>query len=99
MENGRWEEAGFIEGKGNTTERQSYIFSEKNLKDIYRLKQMDYDGSYEYSSEVEAVVEALSDYTLKQNYPNPFNPMTTIEYSLPENAEVRIDIYSTLGDW
>jgi len=100
-ENGKWEEIGFIEGKGNTTERQSYIFSEKDLKVgkyIYRLKQMDYDGSYEYSGEIEVDVEAPEEYTLKQNYPNPFNPMTIIEYSLPENAAVRIDIYNTLGE-
>jgi hypothetical protein len=97
----QWQTVGFIEGKGNTTERQSYSFSDKDIKVgkyIYRLKQMDYDGSYEYSDEVEIAVEAPEDYTLKQNYPNPFNPMTTIEYSLSEVAEVRINIYSTLGE-
>ncbi|MDO8549312.1 MAG: S8 family serine peptidase, partial [Ignavibacteria bacterium] len=101
MGNGKWEKVGFIEGKGNTTEIQSYIFSEKDLKVgkyNYRLKQMDYDGSYEYSDEVEADISAPEEYTLKQNYPNPFNPMTIIEYSLPENAEVRIDIYNSLGE-
>jgi hypothetical protein len=98
---GKWETAGFVEGKGNTTERQNYSFNETDLKVgeyAYRLKQVDYDGSYEYSTEVAVDVSAPSDYTLKQNYPNPFNPVTTIEYSLPENAEVRIDIYNTLGE-
>jgi len=97
----QWEKAGFIEGKGNTTERQNYSFSEAELKVgkyIYRLKQIDYDGSYEYSGEVEVDIAAPEEYTLKQNYPNPFNPMTTVEYSLPENAEVRIDIYNSLGE-
>ena len=97
----QWQTVGFVEGKGNTTERQSYVFSEKDIKVgkyTYRLKQIDYDGSYEYSAEVKAEVSAPEEYTLKQNYPNPFNPMTTIEYSLPENAEVRIDIYNSLGE-
>jgi hypothetical protein len=96
-----WVTVGFVEGNGNTTERQSYIFNEKDLKVgsyTYRLKQVDYDGSYEYSNEVEVDVEAPSVFTLMQNYPNPFNPMTKIEYTLPENAEVRIDIYNTLGE-
>ncbi len=38
------------------------------------------------------------DYSLAQNYPNPFNPTTTIEFSLPENANVSITIYDALGN-
>ncbi len=98
---GKWKSVGFIEGKGNTTERQNYIFTETNIQvgiHIYRLKQIDYDGTFEYSDEIEADVSTPEEYTLKQNYPNPFNPMTTIEYSLPENAEVKIDIFNSLGE-
>jgi hypothetical protein len=36
-------------------------------------------------------------FNLSQNYPNPFNPVTTIEYSVPSRAHVRIEIYDVLG--
>ena len=36
-------------------------------------------------------------YSIKQNYPNPFNAITTIEYGLPEDATVTIDVYDLLG--
>ena len=36
-------------------------------------------------------------FTLEQNYPNPFNPTTTILYGIPESQNVRITIFSLLG--
>jgi len=64
----------------------------------YRLKQIDYDGSYEYSEVVEVTNIAPTDFVIQQNYPNPFNPVTTISYSLPIKAQVELFIYNTLGE-
>src|SRR3990172_673622 len=36
-------------------------------------------------------------FILSNNYPNPFNPTTTIHYSVPVKAKVRVAVYSLLG--
>jgi hypothetical protein len=42
-------------------------------------------------------VSGQIDYILEQNYPNPFNPATTIKFSIPETANVKLNIYNSLG--
>jgi subtilisin family serine protease len=96
-----WQSVSFISGKGTTTERNNYIYQDNGLtvgKYSYRLKQVDFNGTFEYSKIVEADISAPDEYTLYQNYPNPFNPSTSLEYSLPEKAEVTISIYSSIGE-
>lgn len=97
----RWIEVGFVPGFGSTTERKSYSFTDVNLSMgaySYRLKQIDFDGTYEYSNEVFAEVSAPKNFMLLQNYPNPFNPSTTIKFSIPEMSNVSIEIYNVIGE-
>jgi hypothetical protein len=96
----KWEKIGFVEGSGTTTEPKSYSFTDKNIasgKYFYRLKQIDFDGSFDYSNEIEAGITAPKRFSLEQNYPNPFNPVTSIEYSLPNASQVSLIVYNILG--
>ena len=36
-------------------------------------------------------------FSVNQNFPNPFNPVTTLEYSIPENMVVQVTIYDNMG--
>ncbi len=92
---------GFVNGHGTTTEMQNYSFADKNLDNgnyYYRLKQVDYDGSYEYSDVVEVEWRAFNSFLLEQNYPNPFNPTTTIGFGLQNKTNVKITILNAIGE-
>ncbi len=92
---------GFVNGHGTTTEQQNYSFKDKNLdngKYYYRLKQVDFNGSYEYSDVVEVEWRAFNSYLLEQNYPNPFNPTTTIGFGIQDKSNVKITILNAIGE-
>lgn len=99
--NSEWSSIGFVDGHGTTTETKVYSFIDRNLNPgsySYRLKQIDYDGTFEYSHIVEVEILAPGDFHLRQNYPNPFNPTTSVQYVIGSQQFVTLKVYDILGN-
>ncbi|MFZ1321277.1 MAG: FG-GAP-like repeat-containing protein [Ignavibacteria bacterium] len=96
-----WKKVDFINGTGNSSTEKNYSYDDKDLasgKYKYRLKQIDFNGNFEYhelSNEVVIGIPKTSE--LLQNYPNPFNPVTYISYRLSENGFVTLRIFDNSG--
>jgi len=97
-----WKEIGFVPGRGTTTQISSYSFTDENLNPgsyNYRLKQIDFDGTYKYYDlEQTVVISPPVGFELSQNYPNPFNPSTNIGFRIADFGFVTLKVYDVLGN-
>ncbi len=96
-----WYVIGSVTGSGTTSAPESYSYIDRNINSgsyIYRLKQIDFNGNFEYHNlSNEVVIGIPLKFNLSQNYPNPFNPSTKIDFEIPEDGNVNIVVYDNSG--
>jgi Secretion system C-terminal sorting domain len=101
MADRNWERIAFVEGHGTTTETNNYSFVDASLKAgqyAYRLKQLNFNGSFQYSDVINVEITKPFDFMLFQNHPNPFNPTTTIKFQIQNAGLVSLIVYDILGN-
>ncbi len=95
-----WGNIGFVTGAGNSNSTKEYSFIDNNLRSgnySYRLKQVDNDGSFNYSNVISVKINLIASTGMGQNYPNPFNPTTTIQFTMAKKENVRLVVYNMIG--
>jgi hypothetical protein len=96
-----WQKITFVPGIGSSTEPKNYFYTDIDVKNgnyFYQLKQIDYNGRYEFSNVISVDVSIPVKYSLEQNFPNPFNPSTKISFSVPSNNFVTLKVYDVVGN-
>lgn len=95
-----FETIAFVEGKGTTLEQQEYFYDDKSLRQeqtyYYRLKQIDYDGQFEFSEIITATIEKQN-VTVGDFYPNPTSGAVQLNYTSNTDAELTVTVYNTTG--
>lgn len=89
-----------MQGAGTTLEAQTYrhrIQAAVPGMHRFRLRQVDYDGVFEYSPEVEVLVELTDAYRLSPVYPNPVNNTATLTLTVQAPQQVVVTLYDVLG--
>lgn len=98
-----WETVGFVAGKGTSTEQNSYEFTDNHPAPInaaYKLKQIDLDGSYNFSGVIVAEAGSINEYGffIKGAYPNPFNPSAIVSLQIGKDSEIKAELYAFTGE-
>lgn len=96
-----WSAIAFVQGYGTVNEEKHYVFQDNDLikgRYKYRLKQIDYNGNFEYHAlPGDVTIGAPGAFEITQNYPNPSNPKSKIDFQLPFDAQVTLKVYDITG--
>ncbi len=90
----------FVPGHGTTMTAQRYEFVDEKVaigSHYYRLRQIYFEGVFDYSSTLKIDLAAPEAFALSQNYPNPFNPTTAIQFEVPAAGKVQVTVFNSLG--
>ncbi len=96
-----WETIGTVMAGGISNSNKNYFFyDELPLPGIssYRLKQINNNGSTDYSNAVDIELKKNFAFVLYNNYPNPFNPVTNIRFAIPSKGKVLLEVFNLLGE-
>jgi hypothetical protein len=95
-----WQVLAFVDGHGTTTENRTYQYCVDDLSPgthRFRLKQIDLDGTANYSQEIEVSVGISGAYALTDAVPNPFSTQTDWTLTVLHNQHVRAVAYNAIG--
>lgn len=95
-----WQEIGWVDGHGTTEVERTYHFQIDDLppgRHRFRLKQIDYDGTFAYSPEVEVAIDLPDTYLLTDPYPNPFADHLQLSLMVKRTQRVQVGLYNMLG--
>lgn len=102
MKKDSWEVVGFVQGHGTSNSPRSYSYEDRlpntaSGQVSYRLRQIDRDGTEEYSPLVMVRLNATVFFGIADAFPNPFNPSTTLSLNLTEDAAVSVRLHDVTG--
>jgi len=95
-----WRRLVFVPGAGTTTEAQTYTYRAADPAPgfyRFRLKQIDYDGRFRYSRQIEVRVAAPASFIVGQVYPNPFSTSATFRLAIAHPQQVVVTLYDMTG--
>ena len=98
--NSDWKVVDWVQGAGSTSQTQSYDFEIADLDPNtynFRLKQIDFDGSFSFSPIVLAQVSLPSGAILSQAYPNPFSDLSRFTLAVAETQNVELILFDLAG--
>ncbi|MFA6233210.1 MAG: T9SS type A sorting domain-containing protein [Bacteroidota bacterium] len=97
----QWMHIGFVIGGGTVNSPRTYSFEDaampKAERLLYRLRQVDRDGKFEYSPVVEVVLNAIAPNGITGMFPSPANGATTLNYQLDADGAMRLTLHDLSG--